>query len=387
MKTSIRGLIFSLSILFLITCSNEDVQVKTGKIQFNFGGRTNGRQNSSTETASVLLSISKADGTVVHEMMELTLFSFGNGFVTESVELPVGEYMLTTFLVLDSANNVTYACPLEGSEQSRFVTDPLPIYFDVSENGTTTVVPQVLKVTSDDNPTSFGYVNFGFEIVEADTLVMDIDSNAYSVVEIGNQKWLSENLKTTRFQNGDNIETTSPATLDIKLENNPEYQWAYNGNESNVDIYGRLYTQYVASDNRNVCPNGWRVPSQSDFQELINYLIVNGYNYDSTTQGNKIGKSLASNSLWNSYTFADGVPGKNPETNNSSNFNGIASGIRINFDNVFLHQGTTTFWWSQDENPSGLGIGFRIQNFQAEADIITVGDVNAGAPIRCLKTE
>jgi uncharacterized protein (TIGR02145 family) len=101
---------------------------------------------------------------------------------------------------------------------------------------------------------------------------------------------------------------------------------------------------------------------------------------------NKIGKSLASDSLWNAYPFVDGVPGKNPETNNASHFNGLPSGIRVNFSNVFLYQGTTTYWWTDDENLQGLGIAFRIQNFQVDANIGVIGDLNTGAPIRCIKT-
>lgn len=173
-----------------MSCSTEDAHLKTGKIQFNFSNQFNGRQSFSSETASVVLSISKSNGSIVHEMLTLDLFSFGNGYVSESIELPIGDYMLTTFLILDSENNVTYACPVEGSEHSQFVSDPLPIYFNVSENGTTTVVPQVLEVTSDDDPASFGYVNFGFEIVTpidtigVNQIKLSIDGETWEASEV-----------------------------------------------------------------------------------------------------------------------------------------------------------------------------------------------------------
>ena len=57
--------------------------------------------------------------------------------------------------------------------------------------------------------------------------------------------------KVTRYRNGDLIGTTTPATLDVTAEIAPKYQWAYDGDESKVDTYGRLYTWYAVSDSRN----------------------------------------------------------------------------------------------------------------------------------------
>lgn len=213
----------------------------------------------------------------------------------------------------------------------------------------------------------------------------DVENNTYEHVKIGEQLWMAENLKTTKYQNGDNISTTLPAMLDISNETSPQYQWAYNGDENNVAVYGRLYTQYVASDDRNVCPEGWHIPDEAEFQELVSYLINNGFNYDGSTSGNKLGKSIASTLNWNSYPYVEDVPGNNPGANNSSGFNGVGSGTRVNFDTFFTGKGVYTYWWSSDSNNDDLGIAFRIQNFQTEADIVTIGDSNTGAPCRCIR--
>ena len=84
--------------------------------------------------------------------------------------------------------------------------------------------------------------------------VSDAEGNIYNIIGIGTQVWMAENLKTTRYRNGDLIGTTTSADLDITAEDTPKYQWAYNGNESNVATYGRLYTWYAVTDSRNVCP-------------------------------------------------------------------------------------------------------------------------------------
>jgi uncharacterized protein (TIGR02145 family) len=102
--------------------------------------------------------------------------------------------------------------------------------------------------------------------------VTDVDGNTYNYVVIGSQAWMKENLKVTRYRNGDLIGTTIPATLDVSSETAPKYQWAYDGNESNVAVYGRLYTWHAITDSRNLCPVGWHIPSDIEWTTLSTYL-------------------------------------------------------------------------------------------------------------------
>jgi uncharacterized protein (TIGR02145 family) len=106
--------------------------------------------------------------------------------------------------------------------------------------------------------------------------IKDVDGNWYKTVKIGEQWWMAENLKTIRYLNHDLIETTNPPELDISLESTPKYQWAVNANENNVATYGRLYTWYVVTDSRKICPRGWHVPAETDWNTLTNYLGVDG---------------------------------------------------------------------------------------------------------------
>jgi len=106
---------------------------------------------------------------------------------------------------------------------------------------------------------------------EADT-VTDIDGNVYKTVVIGTQTWLAENLKTTKYSNGNEIGTTTPATKIFAGVATPRYQWSYNFSESNVASYGRLYTWYVVNDSRGICPAGWQVPSDAEWKALTSSL-------------------------------------------------------------------------------------------------------------------
>jgi uncharacterized protein (TIGR02145 family) len=177
--------------------------------------------------------------------------------------------------------------------------------------------------------------------------VKDIDGNKYSAVKIGTQIWMKENLKTTRFCNGDLIGTTTPATLIIEDEKSPKYQWAYEGNESNVATHGRLYTWYVASDSSNVCPTGWHVPSDAEWTTLTDYLIKNGYGYGTGYKGMDIGKSLSATTGW----VADdslGSVGNDQASNNKTGFTALPSGARLE-DGNFYNIGHIGNWWSTTE--------------------------------------
>jgi uncharacterized protein (TIGR02145 family) len=155
--------------------------------------------------------------------------------------------------------------------------------------------------------------------------VSDTEGNTYFTVTIGTQVWMAENLKSKKFLNGDPIETT---TDDIHSALNPEYQWAYNNNESNVAVYGRLYTWYTANDTRNICPTGWHVPSTSELSALVSYL--GGY---LTSAGNL---KEAGTNHWES---------PNVGATNNTGFTGLPGGYRADVG-TFIGLSTFGMWWT-----------------------------------------
>ena len=165
--------------------------------------------------------------------------------------------------------------------------------------------------------------------------VTDKDGNIYNTVTIGTQVWMVENLKTSRYSNGDLIGTTNPATKDITGESTPKYQWAYGGNENNVYTYGRLYTWYAVSDIRSICPIGWHVPNNDEWEILIDYLG---------------GESLAGKKLKASdttYWKSNGPFGWHlNEGTNESGFTALACGYRWG-NGEFFGKGYYTVWWSK----------------------------------------
>ena len=92
--------------------------------------------------------------------------------------------------------------------------------------------------------------------------VLDIDNNGYYSVIIGTQEWLTSNLRTTRFSNGDPI----PNVITGWNSQSTAAYCFYNNQKSNIPSEGNLYNYYVVSDARKVCPSGWHVPSKEDGQ-------------------------------------------------------------------------------------------------------------------------
>ena len=169
--------------------------------------------------------------------------------------------------------------------------------------------------------------------------VTDIDGNVYQTVTIGTQTWMAENLKTTKYHNGELIGTTTPATIDVSLESNPKYQWAYDGDESNVSKYGRLYTWYAVADSRNIAPVGWHVATVEDWTALEKYVAAN------LGTSITVAKALSATTDWYLSNY-DGV-GKNIYLNNFSGFTALPGGYRDK--DSFYGVLTIGFWWSSVE--------------------------------------
>lgn len=101
--------------------------------------------------------------------------------------------------------------------------------------------------------------------------VTDLDGNAYTTIVLNNgQEWMSENLRTTMYANGDPIPNITDYTIWGQLTSGA---WAHFDNDIQYENpYGKLYNWYAAADERNVCPSGWHVPSDDELTTLTDYL-------------------------------------------------------------------------------------------------------------------
>lgn len=149
---------------------------------------------------------------------------------------------------------------------------------------------------------------------------------------------------------GNTIPQVTDAT---EWENLTTGAWAYYNNDPTKP---RLYNWYAVmgihdtdpnTPNKEFAPDGWHVPTDAEWTTLEEYLIANGYNYDGTTTGNKIGKAMASTTGWYSSTF-EGAIGNDQSLNNSSGFNAFPEGYRSN-NGSFDIEGNNAIFWSSTE--------------------------------------
>lgn len=227
-----------------------------------------------------------------------------------------------------------------------------------------------------------------YEVVENG--VKDIDDNEYSIVEIGDQTWMAENLKVTKFQNGQGISSDSKINVSEDIE--PRYAWV----NPNDPTAGRYYTHFVAGDERNVCPTDWHVPTRNDFDELTSHLIDEAFGSsefkDSDLDAGFASEdfltvALASGSSWNE-SDVEFSPGHIDGIKNASGFSALATGYRSATEEVIQNVGTATAWWASDLDGDGNALVFSIEYDETsteELDDLGDGFRKNGFTIRCVK--
>jgi uncharacterized protein (TIGR02145 family)/uncharacterized repeat protein (TIGR02543 family) len=177
--------------------------------------------------------------------------------------------------------------------------------------------------------------------------LVDADGNRYTTVTIGVQTWMVENLKTTKYNDSTEIPLVMDNAAWFALTS-PGYCW-YGNDIANKAMYGALYNWYTLAPTnpKKVAPAGWHVPTDAEWDTLQNYLIANGYNWDNTTTGNKVAKSMAAKTNWAVSTTA-GAIGNDLTANNRSGFSALPGGCRYGGGN-FVLQSDYGSWWSATE--------------------------------------
>jgi uncharacterized protein (TIGR02145 family) len=162
--------------------------------------------------------------------------------------------------------------------------------------------------------------------------VNDVDGNYYNVITIGTQVWMGENLKTTRYKNGEAIPKVTNGTEWSNLTA-PGYCW-YNNNEGTYkNVYGALYNWHTVNTGK-LCPTGWHVPTDAEWTILSTYLG---------------GESVAGGKLKETGTTHWMSP--NLGASNESGFTALPGGDRSS-SGTFYNIRYQGYWWSSTEGLS-----------------------------------
>lgn len=222
----------------------------------------------------------------------------------------------------------------------------------------------------------------------------DIDGNIYKTIKIGNQIWMAENLRVTRYNDGEKINQIKEL---VAWGFDTIGAYCFYNNTQNTDsirMYGALYNNYVIASQK-LAPAGWHVPSKEDWEELETFLISHNYNWDKSVSGNKIGKSLASQTGWDTIS-EPGFVGNDESQNNTTSFCAFPSGQRMyrgtrtytvpQEDNGFELAGKECNWWTSSGYLSSAwfyGMGF----CDDRLNLMSINALHAGFSVRLVKDE
>lgn len=189
----------------------------------------------------------------------------------------------------------------------------------------------------------------------------DIDGNLYNVIQIGSNCWTTKNLTVSHYRNGDVI----PQIQD-------QQQWAaattgawcyYENETSNGTVYGKLYNWYAVTDVRGLAPEGYHIPSEAEFDSLIQAAGTN----------NTAGPNLSGTTGWTD-------PLQQPT--NSTGFSALPAGFRI--AQFYANINSTALFWSTTPasataHATSLNITFANSAFTQPREYFT------GMSVRCVK--
>ena len=176
--------------------------------------------------------------------------------------------------------------------------------------------------------------------------VTDYDLNVYNTVQIGNQCWMRENLRSTHYADGTAIAagTTSSTTTAYYYPLQGDFTYGYLYNWKAV-MRNSSNSQSNPSGVQGVCPNGWHVPSDAEWDELQNYVSSQSH-YLCNGDNNNVAKALAAKTGWVSSTGTCAV-GNVQVSNNATGFSALPAGH--NYGGSYTNYGTAATFWSSTE--------------------------------------
>lgn len=204
---------------------------------------------------------------------------------------------------------------------------------------------------------------YGDEISFTTTLA-DIDGNVYKTVKIGDRVWMAENLRTTKYRNGNNIAYPGSDVNDWYSSTTGAYAW-YDDDVTNKDTYGALYNWYTLENIAGLCPTGWSVPNDAEWTAMVNLLG---------------GESSAGSKLKETGTTYWNAP--NSDATNESGFSALPGGSRSEQGTYANIKWSAYFWTSSQFN---MGNGWcKILNNNSASVVSLYSNKGFGYSVRCI---
>jgi uncharacterized protein (TIGR02145 family) len=205
--------------------------------------------------------------------------------------------------------------------------------------------------------------------------VTDADGNIYHEISIGPQIWMAENLKTTKYNNGEPIPNV---TDKLTWESLSSGAYCYYSNDTaNIRTFGMLYNWYAVSDSRNIAPAGWHIPTDAEWSALRSWLggeLIAGGKLKSRGTFNIVDFNLAPTQNWETPNIG---------ASDAVGFSALPGGYRY-YGAVFGGVEYAGYWWSSTQYDSGTAWCRYLSNNSSElfSSYIAKG---LGFSVRCIK--
>ncbi len=200
---------------------------------------------------------------------------------------------------------------------------------------------------------------------EISNSTMEVNNKKVPTIIVGNQEWMASNLNVGKFANGEPILHAKTVNEWVKAGQDGVPAWCYYNNDPDLGAqYGKLYNWYAVSDSRGLAPDGWRIPDDTDWNNLV----------DKFGNKNNAGARLKSTSGWlddGNGEIADG-------------FNAYPAGGRYN-NGTFSSKGASAFFWSASDHLMFYG-RYRVLHHNKSSIESNSLDKSYGFSIRCVRT-
>ena len=210
--------------------------------------------------------------------------------------------------------------------------------------------------------------------------VSDYEGHIYNTVQIGDQCWMKENMRATKYSDGTSITKAS-----VTQESSSTRYYYDPGQAAN---YGYLYNwpaakgpSSVSANNQGICPTGWHVPSNGEWTQLEQYVSSQS-NYRCSNNSTYIAKALASTTGWASSTNQCAV-GNTPASNNATGFSAVPAGYHAG--SSFTYSGSHAYFWSSTEYSSSYAYYRSLSYNNANVNSNTTVSKSDGYSVRCLR--
>lgn len=239
------------------------------------------------------------------------------------------------------------------------------------------------------NGVGIGYgEKFSFKTLWDNSSITDMDGNAYATIQIGEQVWMAENLKSETYSDGTPIPRVEDEGEWLALGSDAKAYCYYENSALAFETFGALYSwpaamngqessQEVPSGVQGICPAGWHLPSDDEWKNLsmelgLSNIYANEYGWHGWDEGGMMKQT--GTLLWAE---------PNLMATNESGFSAIPAGFR-NSDGLFRSGGSFTGFWS---STAGKTQDARMRGLHATRGEILRDDypVTHGFSVRCLK--